>query len=123
MLSFMDTQQNNYSSEDILELIEPTPVLQSKKCRLLALLTALLLQYTPYMTTLYAFFAYDAFIAFVTFIFSYLVVGIIRSKMRLLSLPRAQFEMTYTDKAIATWYVAKRLCYENLKKNENFPSV
>jgi len=39
-------------------------------------------------------------------------MGIIRSKLRNSVIPFNQREYQYSDKAIADWYSAKELCYE-----------
>jgi len=94
-----------------IELIEPTPKLKTKKCRLIAKSIALALYATPYIITILLWYSYDLFIGIVALGLSYLIVGIIRSKLRALSIPPHQLEYNYSDMAIATWYTAKNLCF------------
>lgn len=98
--------------EDFIEPIEPTPVLHSKKCRVTALSLRLFLQYTTILSALAAWYLYDFFIALLTLVLAFIIMGIIRSKLRNSSIPPSQREYRYSDKDIADWYTAKMLCYE-----------
>jgi hypothetical protein len=97
--------QNNF-----IELIEPTPKLNSKICRLGAFVLSGFLSYFPVIGLLMAWYMYDYFIAGTFFLLSYLVVGILRAKLRNDVIPMKQSEYHYNDKGIATWYFAKRIC-------------
>jgi hypothetical protein len=55
---------------------------------------------------------YDFFIALLSLVLTFIIMGIIRSKLRNAVIPFNQREYQYNDKAIADWYVAKELCYE-----------
>ncbi len=107
--------QNN----DFIELIEPTPKLKTKRCSLLAKGIALLLLTTPFFAALLLWYEFDLFIGIVGFGIAYLIVGIIRSKLRTLSIPPHQLEYNYSDSAIATWFAAKWLCYEEIDQNSS----
>ena len=95
---------------EFLELIEPTPKLKTSKCRLLAFLLFMFLSYSPLLLAILAWYLYDYFIAGAVLLLSFLVVGIIRSKLRNEVIPPNQREFHYTDKAIADWYLSKRIC-------------
>jgi len=96
--------------QNFLELIEPTPKIESKKCKFIALLLSLSLTYSPLLIGVVIWYFYDYFFAGATLLITYLVVGIIRSQLRNDVIPINQREFHYTDKAIATWVVAKQLC-------------
>ncbi len=97
---------------DYIDLIEPTPALHSKRCKIIAFGIKLFLQYGIFVAALLAWYFYDYFIAGATLLISFIIVGIIRSKMRNSVIPLHQREYQYTDEAIATWFAAKELCYE-----------
>ncbi len=108
------------NNEAYLEQIHPTPKLRTKRCRLLAKLLTLALRYASFLIAFVVWIEFDFFFALVALALSYLLTGIVRSKMRTLSIPFAQLEYNYSDEEIATWYSAKRLCFE---KFENSPLV
>lgn len=97
-------------NEDFLEMIEPTPKLISKKCKLISLILRIFLQFSIYILTVTSWLVYDYFIAFFTFILSFIIIGIIRSKLRNSVIPFKQREYQYSDKAIADWYTSKEFC-------------
>ena len=108
---------------DIIEIIQPTPQPKTKYCKLVTKLFELFLCCFIYIAFATVFYLYDLFVALSVFALTYIFMGIIRSKMRTLSIPISQLELTYTDKAIAKWYVMKYICYESEDKNKNLPSV
>lgn len=100
--------QNEY-----INLIEPTPKLNSKKCRLISFLLRLFLQFTTFIIPLVVWYIYDYFIAILALVLTFIVMGIIRSKIRNSVIPPSQSEYQYNDKGIADWFTAKRICYES----------
>jgi len=98
--------------EEFIEQIEPTPVLGSKKCRYAALALKLFLQYATILAAFTAWYLYDLFIALSALILTFIVMGIVRSKMRNSAIPFSQREHYYSDKEIADWYMAKVICHE-----------
>lgn len=97
--------------DNFLELIEPTPKIEKKKCRVLVFIITFFLKFSTVIAALIAWYLYDYFIAGATLLITFLIVGIIRSKIRNEVIPLNQQEFHYTDNAIATWYVAKRICF------------
>jgi len=95
---------------DYINLIEPTPVLHTKKCQLIALIIKLLLQFTPVLVALITWYVYDYFIAGAALLIMFVVVGIIRAKMRNSVIPLSQREYHYNDEGIAKWFTAKEIC-------------
>lgn len=102
---------------DYIDLIEPIPKLYSKKCKFISLIIKLFLQYTTFAAGLIAWFLYDYFIAIATLLLTFIVMGIIRSKIRNSVIPQKQREYQYNDQGIADWYTAKELCYMQNNKN------
>lgn len=98
--------------DDYIELIQPTPKLSSNRCRISAFMIRIFLQFGTAFATLTAWFLYDYFIAGAALLVSFLVIGIIRSKMRNIAIPQHQREYAYSDDAIAKWFSAKELCVE-----------
>lgn len=98
--------------EDFIEQIEPTPALNSQRCRFTALILRLFLQYAMIFSALTAWYLYDFFIALLALVLAFIIMGIIRSKIRNNVIPFSQREYHYSDKEIADWYTAKTLCYE-----------
>jgi len=96
---------------DFIEQIEPTPKLTSKKCKIISLLIRMFLQLFSYILSLILWFTYDYFVSIAAFLLSFIVVGIIRSKLRNSVIPLSQREYQYTDQGIADWYTAKAICY------------
>lgn len=96
---------------DFIDQIEPTPKLHSKKCKLIALSIRFFLQYALYFVTAIIWYKYDYFIAIASFLLGFIVIGIIRSKLRNSAIPPSQREYQYSDQGIADWYTARELCF------------
>mgnify|MGYP006883070098 CR=1 FL=1 len=97
---------------DYINLIEPTPKIRTKKCKLISLIIRIFLQYTTFIVAIITWFIYDYFIAGATLLLSFIIMGIIRSKIRNYVIPIKQREYQYNDQGIADWYTAKELCIE-----------
>lgn len=95
--------------DDVIEQIEPTPELKKKECRFTALLITLGLKFGSFGIAGTVWYLYDLFFAVGALLISYLIIGIIRSKLRNSAIPRTQQEFQYSDSAIAAWYVSRRL--------------
>ncbi|MEA3372744.1 MAG: hypothetical protein U9Q62_03530 [Campylobacterota bacterium] len=96
-------------NDDFIPMIEPTPEPRQKKCKLLVFLIGSGLSYGTFIIALIVWFYYDFFYAFGALLISYLIMGIIRSKLRNSVIPPSQQEYSYSDNAIAAWYVSRRL--------------
>ncbi|MBN2894938.1 MAG: hypothetical protein JXK05_03480 [Campylobacterales bacterium] len=48
--------------------------------------------------------------AFFALLVGYVVMGIVRSKLRSYAIPPKQFEQPYSDYALACWVAKRRLC-------------
>ena len=103
--------QNNF-----IPLIEPTPEFHSNKCKFIALCIRLFLQFATLLSGAIAWYIYDYFIAMAVFLLSFIVMGIIRSKLRNSSIPPSQREYHYNDKGIADWYTYKEFCFDEISK-------
>jgi len=97
--------------DDYIEMIEPTPKLTSKKCRVIAMVLRFFLQFFTYLIGVLTWYLYDYFIAILALVLSFIIMGIVRSKLRNSVIPFKQREYQYDDKSIAIWYTAKVLCF------------
>ncbi len=70
----------------------------------------IVLSYGSLIVAALLWYKYDLFFATAGLLISFVVLGIVRSKLRNSVIPRVQQEYQYSDMAIAEWYVAKRLC-------------
>jgi len=102
-------------NNDYIDMIESTPILHSKKCKLIALSIAILLKYSAYVVTILIWVKYDYFIAFFALILNFIIIGIIRAKIRNIAIPIKQQEYPYNDKGIADWYTSKEICNDTLE--------
>jgi len=97
--------ENNY-----IDMIEETPTLLTKKCKMISLAIKLFLQTTAILIALFSWYLYDYFIAIGVFLLSFIVMGIVRSKIIHSVIPPKQREYDYDDKEIADWFTAKEIC-------------
>lgn len=100
---------------DIIDMLEMTPKLKSKKCKLVSFAIASTLKYASYIVTIIIWLIYDYFIAFFSLILSFIIMGIIRAKLRNIAVPIKQQEYAYNDKGIADWYTAREICNDELE--------
>lgn len=100
---------------DYIDLIKPTPKLYSKKCKLLSFTVRVFLQFTTFVASLVAWYIYDYFIAIATLLLSFIIMGIIRSKLRNSVIPSNQREYQYNDQGIADWYIHREFCFDEKK--------
>jgi len=98
--------------KEIIEMREPTPILKSKKCKIMMYGLYIFLRGFSIGAMMFIYVKYGWFWGFVAFVFSYIIIGIIKSKLRMLSIPIFQLEYDYTDKEIASWYIYKNFCDE-----------
>ncbi len=97
--------------ENTIHIKETTPKLKTKKCKFLATLLSIFLSYGIYALTITSWlYTYDYFISFFTLVLSFIIMGIVRSKLRNISIPFNQREFQYSDLEISQWYISKELC-------------
>lgn len=94
-----------------IEEFQMPPRIQRTSCKLLAMFLRFFLQFFSIIATLVAWYLYDSFAAIATLALSFIIMGIIRSKLKNDAIPSLQLEHTYTDSEIACWYIAKRICF------------
>ncbi|MFZ2891457.1 hypothetical protein [Sulfuricurvum sp.] len=99
------------NSESPIFHIAPTPALPTRQCRFYARMMGYTLSYGNYILALIVWWKSDWFIAIGVLLLSFIVFGIIRSKLRNDSIPPVQRETPYTDYAIATWYLSRTTCF------------
>ncbi|MDO9208235.1 MAG: hypothetical protein Q7T91_08265 [Sulfuricurvum sp.] len=91
--------------------IDPTPTLPTRRCRFMARLLGWALSYGNYALALLVWWQSDWFIAIGMLLLSFILFGILRSKLRNDSIPASQREYAYDDYAIATWYLSRNTCF------------
>lgn len=101
---------------DFIEMMEPTPKLYSKKCRFISFILRIFLQYFIYIISIIVWLMYDYFIAIATLLLSFIIMGIVRSKIRNSVIPIKQIEYQYNDQGIADWFTAKEICNDALEQ-------
>ena len=69
------------------------------------------------MIALIVWFISDYFIAIATLVLSFIIMGIVRSKIRNSVIPVNQREYQYNDQGIADWYTAKEICNDDLEQD------
>lgn len=104
---------------DFIPLIEPTPTLHSKQCKVYGWLLMALLKSANPIVALLIWYRFDYFFAIASFLIGFVLMGIIRSKLRNSVIPLSQQEYHYSDEAIAKWFLARRVCFEP-QEQENF---
>jgi hypothetical protein len=92
--------------------IEPTPVVKNRRCKIFVYAISISLGYGPAVAAAVIWYKYDLFFAVAALLIGYIIFGIIRSKLRNSVIPTRQQEYQYSDKEIASWYVARRLCFD-----------
>ena len=97
-------------NDEIIDTIEPVPKLTTTKCKIISACLRLFLSYTTVLTAAVMWIEYDYFVGIATLLISFIVMGIIRSKLRNSVIPLTQREHHYNDGEIARFYTAKMLC-------------
>ncbi len=94
-----------------IPLIEPTPEPTKAVCRFAAAVLGYFLSYGTYVIAVMVLLFYDWFYAIGALLTGFVVLGIIRAKIRNASIPLQQQEYQYTDQAIAKWFIVRKtLC-------------
>jgi hypothetical protein len=99
------------NSERPIFHIDPTPTLATRQCRFFARMLGYGLSYGNYLIAGIVWWKSDWFIAVGMLLLSFIVFGIIRSKLRNDSIPPVQRETPYNDYAIVTWYLSRNHCF------------
>lgn len=98
-------------NNEIIEPLQELPKLPTKACKIYALILSYFLRFSSVIVALYVWYAYHLFYALGALIMSYLVLGIIKAKMRDLAIPLKQHERNYSDKELSIWYMAQEVCW------------
>lgn len=89
--------------------LEPTPEPITPYCRFLARILGWLLSYGTYLVGILFWLTYDWFYGIAGVLAGFVIMGIVRAKIRNSAVPLQQLEYAYTDQAIAKWFVVRRL--------------
>ena len=101
-------------NDTIIDSIAPTPKIEGFTCKAAKLLIVIALKSAHLLFALYIWYEIDYFFAIAALLIGYLLIGIVRSKLRNSSIPRSQLELNYTDDAIASWYLSRTLCFTSV---------
>ncbi|MDF1881848.1 hypothetical protein JHD50_11150 [Sulfurimonas sp. MAG313] len=93
-----------------MNIYTQTPIPPNKQCKLLQIALALFLSYGIYLITAIIWFFYNWYYALSSLLLSFVLMGIVRSKLLHASIPKVQQEFTYSDKDISSWYVHRYVC-------------
>lgn len=93
-----------------MDFYTQTPTPPTKACKALHLLLSNALRFGVYVIAAVTWWLYNWYYALFALLFSFVLMGIIRSKMLHLSIPSVQHEFTYSDKDIAAWFLHRYLC-------------
>ena len=96
--------------KDYIYIHEQTPRLLTKKCKYFVYFLYILLKYTSFMVALFFWWHHDYFIAGISLMLSFIVMGIVQSKLRQASIPMEQQEFQYSDLETAQWITKKLIC-------------
>ncbi len=99
--------------DNIIPEIRLTPVFKTLPCKISAYLLSYALKFGALLSGALVWILYDYFFAIATLLLSFVVMGIIRSKLLHISIPPAQQEHNYSDLQIAHWFLFKRYCFES----------
>ncbi|NLC28451.1 MAG: hypothetical protein GX780_06730 [Campylobacteraceae bacterium] len=90
-----------------MHTLEPTPTPERFVCKALTFMIASALVLAPWIIAFWSGWVYHWSIGVGIGIFGYLIVGILSSKMRQLSIPKDQREISFTSYEISRWFVAR----------------
>ena len=93
-----------------MTLYTQTPEPPNQQCKLLKLLLSMLLSYGAFIIGISVWWFYNWYYAFSAFLLSFILIGILRSKLLHSSIPKVQQEFTYADKDIIGWYLHMSIC-------------
>jgi len=93
-----------------MDLYTQTPEPPNQQCLLLRIVLSIFLSYGIYIITLGVWLVYNWYYALSALLLSFVLMGILRSKLLHASIPKAQQEFTYSDKDIAAWFLHLHIC-------------
>lgn len=94
---------------------EPTPTPKTLRCKLFAWGIGLGIWGGPFVLVVLGWWKFHWSAGALGGLFGYLLAGIISSKMRQLSIPQDQREISFTSFEIAKWYVVRYLCCDAVR--------
>ena len=94
------------------EPIEPVPKPKSLQAKIYVWFITIALHVSPWVMGLWGWQSIDVTVGAGMILFGYIVVGVVSSKIRLLSVPLDQREISFTTYELACWFVSRYLiCY------------
>lgn len=93
-----------------MEIYTQTPLPPNKACKFLHLILSGFLSYGIYLISAVVWWQYNWYYALSALLLSFVLMGILRSKLLHSSIPKVQQEFTYSDKDIIGWYLHLYVC-------------
>ena len=93
-----------------MDIYTQTPKLIDTKCKILNTLLSWFLGYGAYIIALSIWWSYNWYFAISALLLSFILIGILRSKLLYSSIPKVQQELAYSDKDISSWYLYLYIC-------------
>jgi len=93
-----------------MEIYTQTPQLPNKGCKILLFLLTLFLSYGAVIIALCVWWFYNWYYALSALLLSFILMGILRSKLLHSSIPKVQQEFTYSDRDIIGWFLHMNIC-------------
>ena len=97
--------------EFVPDLIEPTPIIKGRKCKIILFGLYIFITYAPFFLGLIVWYMYSFLVGFSFYLLATLLMGIVISKLRVMSMPVMQREMSYNNMAVARWFLGKNICF------------
>ena len=93
-----------------MEIYTQTPEPPNIQCKLLKLFLSTFLSYGAFIIALSVWWFYNWYYALSALLLSFILMGILRSKLLHSSIPKVQQEFTYSDSDIIGWYLHMNIC-------------
>ncbi|MCK9257422.1 MAG: hypothetical protein M0P02_05050 [Sulfurospirillaceae bacterium] len=89
-----------------MTILEPTPEPKGFVCKVLVVLVTIFLMAFPWILAIFTALKYHWSVGIGFWVFGYLVTGIISSKMRQISIPNDQKEISFSSNEISRWFIS-----------------
>ena len=93
-----------------MEIYTQTPPQPNQVCKILHFILSAFLSYGIYLIAAVVWWLYNWYYALSALLLSFVLMGILRSKLLHSSIPKVQQEFTYSDKDIIGWYLYQYVC-------------
>jgi len=102
-----------------IDMREPTPQLSTLPCKILAFSIRSVLQFGVFVVGFLGWYFFNYYIALASAAVTFIMIGVLRSGLSRAAIAPTQLEYHYTDQEVAQWYVAKEVCFTDLKEEQD----